>query len=378
MDLKLTWEGILKKSLVSATVAICAMGMGVSLAHAETKLTYGSFIPAEHIVHKIGLQPYFERTEKDTNGSITWELFSGGAVGGVKEALKIVETGAVDSSLIIDVYIKKDLPASAAVASLLTLNDDPLVFAGAVNEFQLLDCAECEAEREAHNMKALAFYSTGISHLMCGTEIASLDDVKGKKVRAASRQGALASHLGATPVSITTAEMYEAIQRGVADCTIGAAAWLNAYNLKDVVKTIVDVPTGAYFSALFLDMNNDKWNTLSADEKQAIIKHAPKAVADIVFAYKEEGDVAIQAALDKGAKLTKPDQAMVDAIKDFQAGEIKISAKNAKEAGIESSDVLLTTFMEKVEKWRGIVASTGGDKDKYEEALWTEVFSKVN
>nr|WP_293960471.1 C4-dicarboxylate TRAP transporter substrate-binding protein [Sneathiella sp.] len=368
----------MKKSLISTTAAFCAMGIGISLAHAETKLTYGSFIPAEHIVHKMGLQPYFDRTEQDTGGSITWQLFPGGAVGGVKEALKIVETGSVDSSLIIDVYIKKDLPASVAVSNLLTLNDDPLVFAGAVNEFQLIDCAECEAEREAHNIKALGYYSTGISHLMCGTEIASLEDVQGKKIRAASRQGALASHLGGTPVSITTAEMYEAIQRGVADCTIGSAAWLNAYNLKDVIKTIVDMPTGAYFSALFLDMNQDKWDELSAEEKQTIIKHAPKAVADIVFAYKEEGDAAIQAALDMGAKLVKPDQAMLDAVKEFQVGEVKISADAAKEDGLESSDALLTTFMEKVEKWRGIVASTGGDKDKYEEALWTEVFSKLN
>lgn len=366
------------KSMLKLIAAGCIAGLGVAPANAETKLTYGSYLPATHLVHKKGLEPFFERLKKDSNGKLSYELFSGGSMGGAKETLQSVKNSIVDSTLVVDVYLRKDLPVSVTFAGLLSLADDPLVFAGAINELHLLDCEECVAEKSAANMKALGYYSTSVFQMMCRDEgISTLADIKGKKIRAGSRQGALAQHLGGVAVSVTTAEMYEALQRGAADCALGSAAWLTSYNLKDVIKSIVDLPTGAFFSALFMNMNKDSWASLSDSERNIIVKNIPELIADTVFAYMAESVSAIDVAVAGGAKVNKPGAGLVAELAKFRSGEVAVASAKSKKSGVKNADALLAKFEGKVKKWRKIVAQTGGDKAKYQQALWTEIYSKV-
>jgi TRAP-type transport system periplasmic protein len=359
--------------LAAAGIAIVA----ASAAQAETKLTYGSYVPAPHVIHKAGLTPFFKRVEKDTNGSLTYELFSGGAMGGPKEALQTVKDNVVDSALIVDVYLKRDLPISTAISDLFILADSPLVYAAASNETHLLNCPECVKEKANHNMVALGFYSTGTYHLMCNRDIHTLKDAQGVKTRASSRNGALAQHWGMTPVSVTTAEMYEAMQRGQADCTLGAKAWLTSYGLKDVVKSVVSTPNGAYFGALFMNMNKDRWDSLTKDERAAIIKNLPKLVSDTVYSYMADGEKSLAEAVKKGAVVNEADDALKASLAEFRKGEIAASIAKANKAGVKNAEDIINRFLASVEKWNKIVADTGGDQAKYEAALWTEVFSKL-
>jgi len=360
-------------TLAAAGVALAA----ASVAQAETKLTYGSYVPAPHVIHKAGLEPFFKRVEKDTNGSLSWELFSGGAMGGPKEALQTVKDNVVDAALIVDVYLKRDLPISTAISDLFILADSPLVYAAASNETHLLNCPECIKEKANHNMVALAFYSTGTYHLMCNKPIFTLKDAQGVKTRASSRNGALAKHWGMTPVSVTTAEMYEAMQRGQADCTLGAQAWLTSYGLKDVVKSIVSTPNGAYFGALFMDMNKDRWEGLTTDERAAMLNNMPQLVSDTVYSYMADGDKAVAEAVKKGAVVKEADDALKASLAEFRKGEIAASIAKANKAGVKNAEDIINRFLASVEKWNKIVADTGGDQAKYQEALRREVFSKI-
>ncbi|CAN0484614.1 unnamed protein product, partial [Discosporangium mesarthrocarpum] len=110
---------------------------------------------------------------------------------------------------------------------------------------------------------------------------------------------------------------------------------------------------------------------------QVILKNIPELIADTIYAYNKESEVALAAAVAGGAKIHKPEEAMVAALGEFREGEVAISAKKAKSAGVENPDELLVKFLGKVDKWRAIVAETNGDQGKYEEALWDEIFSKV-
>lgn len=50
----------------------------------------------------------FKGLEKASDGSLKFELFSGGAMGGGKAVLQIVRDRVTDSSIIIDAYVKRD------------------------------------------------------------------------------------------------------------------------------------------------------------------------------------------------------------------------------------------------------------------------------
>ena len=295
-----------RAALTGAAMALTlATSTFATSAAAQTELTFGSWFPAPHLAHEFGLEPYFERIAQDTGGSLTYKLFVGGVMGNAKASLANISSSVVDSSVIVDVYLKKELPAAITIGELIALADDPRVFAAASNETQLLDCPACEEERTGHNIKALSFHATGAYRLMCTEPVESLADVAGKKIRGASRVGALAQHLGGTPVGVTPSEQYEAMQRGQVDCTLGSTAWLDSYNLKDVVKTIVDYPLGAYFNAMTMNINLDTWNGLTKEQRDAMVKNLPGLVAGVVYAYIDEGDKAIAAAVDM-LKLWEP------------------------------------------------------------------------
>jgi len=368
----------MKRNRFIAASAVASIAAGIAGgAAAEEKLAYGSWLPPTHVVVEKGLTPFFDRVAEASSGELTWELFSGGAMGGPKEALSAVKDGLVDASLVVDVYFKRDLPVSVAMSDLFMMVDDQLAWGAALTETQLLDCPQCEAEYDKHGLTPLAFYSGGDYHLMCMDEVHTLEQVAGKKIRATARNGALTESWGAVPVSITTAEMYEAMQRGQADCTIGAYAWLNSYGLKDLVKSIVSTPIGGYYSALVLHMADDRWDGLSDAHKAILLQQIPHLIADINFSYKESGEASAEEARAAGVAFFEMDSAMMETFEQFKTGEIDVTVQKATEAGVDGADAVVAALLENVEKWKGIMANPDMDREAYAKALWDEIYSKL-
>lgn len=363
--------------LVLAAAAVVMGLASATAARAGTDLTYGSFLPAPHLVHREGLEPFFERVKKDSGGEIDWTLVPGGAMGGTKEAVQVVRDRVVDGGLLLDIYQRRELPVSSMFADLIVLPDDFMIYAAAANEMQLIRCAACIAEKAGQNMVALAYYAPDPYKLMCRDETGSLADLRNKKTRATGRLGVLMQHFGATPVTITSSEVYEALERGQADCTVASNAWLKSYNLKDVVTSIIDLPMGSYFNAALLVMNKDRLAGLSDAEKQAIVKNLPKLVVDALFAYRAESRQALDAAEQAGVAVHEPDAAMRQALEAFRQGELDNAVAAADAAGIEGARQRIDTYLGLVEKWRGIFEKAGGDRAAIEAALRDEVFSKL-
>ncbi|WP_346908610.1 hypothetical protein [uncultured Roseibium sp.] len=239
-------------------------------------LSYASHVPSTHILHTEGMAPFYKQVEADTNGEITFKEFPGGAMGDAKSLLAIVRDGIVDSSLIVNVYYKADLPASYMITDLGMLGGDSMVMAAAAAETFLLDWPS-SAPRKA---PAITSSRSPIMRpapyiLMCTKPVSTLEELQGLKVRAIGPWAIWLKDIGAVPVSVPSSEVYEALQRGQADCTIGSAAWLKNYNLKDVITYVTDLKVGTYFGALAFDMNTDTWNGLSVDERKAIVKNLP-------------------------------------------------------------------------------------------------------
>jgi TRAP-type C4-dicarboxylate transport system substrate-binding protein len=359
-------------------VFICFAGTFAVSVSAEQRLTYASYLPAGHIIHTDGLQPLFEEIEGATDGALTYELFPGGAMGGGKAMLSVVRDRLVDSAIIIDLYVKRDLPASSSVAELALLGEDTMAMAGAVNELQLLDCAACEQERTRSNVVALAYYSTSPFYLMCNTPIERLADVEGLKVRAIGPFGIWVQALGGAPVSLTSAEIYEGMQRGQLDCTIGSAAWLQSYNLVDVVTDIVDLPMGTYHGGMVFDMNVDTWNALS-DEQQAIIKGGLAGLARrVTEAYDRDDAMARELSAQKGITWHAPDPAMEDMLAAHRQAEFERVVAKAEGDGVGNARDIARSFVEKVKDWSRLVAEIEHDPDRFEELLRERVFSKLD
>ncbi|MEO4042985.1 C4-dicarboxylate TRAP transporter substrate-binding protein [Hoeflea sp. CAU 1731] len=362
------------KNILMALAALAAMA---APAVAETNLTYGSTLPAPHVVHRAGLAPFFERIEAGTDGELVFELIPGGAMGSVKETIQMLSDNVTDAGLLLDIYARQELPITSMFSDMITLPDDFIVFAAAANEMQLVACAECQEERAETGVTALAYYGPDPYRLMCRGATDSYAALSNKKTRATGRLGVLMQEFGATTVTIPSSEVYESLQRGQADCTVASTAWLDSYSLSDVVETVIDLPMGSYFNAGLLLMNAKVWNGLPDGLKMAIKDNLAELVVDTLFAYRDEGEAAMEKAREAGVKIVAPDPAFVEAIAAFRKGEIEFTIEAAEKAGVPGAPDRIKTYMALVEKWRGIMEEVGDDRQAFVDALNREVFSKA-
>jgi TRAP-type C4-dicarboxylate transport system substrate-binding protein len=361
--------------------SVTAVAAGLALAATSVgarELTYGSYTSPTHTTYVNGVFPALERITEQTNGEITFEIFTGGAMGGPKELLGNAGNNILDIVSVVDIYVKAALPVSAMLSGMIVVGEDPKVMAAAMNEMQLLHCPECEAERERSGVVGLSWSATASYHVICKDPIDGLADLQGTKIRATSSVGRGMQEIGAAPVSITTAEMYEAMQRGQIDCVAGSTAWLKTYNLKDFAKMAWSTSLGSYFGTMNFTINKDVWeNDLTEDQRQVFWDNMAENVADVMWAYVADGEEGMDWLRENGGVVKEADDAFIAAWDKVQAETVAETIKAGQEAGIENAEEVVNTFMGLVDKWTKIMEDVGDDKAMYQQKLQEEIFSKI-
>lgn len=104
--------------------------------------------------------------------------------------------------------------------------------------------------------------------------VRSLEDLKGLKIRAATRINArMLTALGATPVQMPLPQVPESLAKGVIDGAMVPWEGAPAIKLHEITKYHVDVPAGApkFANTIFvMAMNPAKYDSLPADLKKII------------------------------------------------------------------------------------------------------------
>lgn len=366
--------------MTAAVVLAAGLSAAASLPlFAQSKpLTYSNYLPPTHATNRYALKPLFDEVAKETNGSLRFDLHPGGVLVGGKGTASAIRDGLVDGGFIVSLYHQNEIPLNTLLSDLAMLAEDPLATMGAVNETVLLECDECLREYAKHKTVYFGAYATTPYVMMCKTPVAKLADLKGLKMRAAGTvYGRWAAKMGGVPVNIPNAEAYEALERGQLDCMIGALSWLQTLSLWDVTKNTIDLPMGAYLGGAFLALNERSWKAIKPADRQVFVKHVPAALAALAVGYiKDDEDVKKQAQ-SKGVTIRQPDEALTKLLKEHSEAEIQSAIETAKKRGVKDPEPLARTFVEKLKKWKAIVALTGTDQKKYEQALRREIYDKV-
>lgn len=369
----------MQKTLLGAAALVAATGLAAANASAQIKISYGTYLPPTHVNNHAGIEPFAKRVEQETGGKVKFEIFTGGSVAPAKAAIDQIRDKLVTSGMIVDSYVNKELPHSYTLTELALQGKDALVMAGAVNEMQLVDCKGCLEEQKKAGIISTAFYSTAPYVFMCKSPVTKVDDMKGKKVRATAAFGLLVKSMGGVPVNITSDEVYEAMQRGQAECNVGADAWLKSYTLWDVAKAVTKQPIGTYHGGQLFAINAETFKSLPAEVKASIKKNAPILAADVTFGYLEESKAAQEGAASHGVKFVDADPSLTKAYEDFLKNDTKRVIEQAEKRGVKNAEALIETFLGKIAKWEKIVKDeVKGDKAKYVAALNREVYSKAS
>ncbi|MEM6383283.1 MAG: TRAP transporter substrate-binding protein [Pseudomonadota bacterium] len=261
------------------------------------------------------------------DGSLSSALTTHDQMGlGVGDVFRLLGEGVYDVAMTVGDYAVADSPALEGL-------DVPLIATDAATARAAVDAARPMVEdiyAETFNSKVLAIAPYPPQVVFCNAEVASLADLEGKKVRASGRMTALfLEALGAEGVTVSFGEVPGALQRGVVDCAVtGAGSGYNA-GWWEVSTHLMAIPLGGW-DPVVTAMNMDTWNSLPADQQEALLASIKTEFEDPAWAVAQDGlamDIACLTGTSECTLGDARDMTLVDVSDaDFeQAREILIS-----------------------------------------------------
>ncbi|HEY4773826.1 MAG TPA: TRAP transporter substrate-binding protein DctP [Xanthobacteraceae bacterium] len=348
-------------------------------AAAQTTWKYSSWTAPNAPNNRLGTVPLFDLLAKATNGTFTVQNFMGAQLFNNRTTLKGVADGLVDAGTIVPAFTPAELKHNAIITDAPALFTDGWASTGAANEALFFNCPECWGDFEQNKTITLGVYSPGQNYMQCVDDIRSAEDLRGRKVAGVSSMTARwAEVLGQARQQIGPGDLLPALQRRQVDCTMSPLEFLVALSLKDVVRTVVEHPLGAFPAVHLMIVNKGSWAKLSAEHKAALIKQMPPAIARVVAGYNDGEAHARREAMEKGAKFIKL-PAIEAPWQKFVQSEENVLVDLAKARGVPESTTrrIVAEHVRLVQKWKGIMDKVGRTRDALATALWDEVFSKL-
>ncbi|MGI9380878.1 MAG: C4-dicarboxylate TRAP transporter substrate-binding protein [Methyloligellaceae bacterium] len=363
--------------LLSAALAITATG---SSTVGAAEYIYGSWNGPKNAVIKDGVVPYLQAVEKETGGSLKWKVIAGGQLFGGRAALAGIRDKVADAGgPIIPAFNRKELRAVNVVYDLVNASTSPVVMAGATAETLLLDCPQCTADFAKNNTHFLANYSTTRFNVMCREPVKTVADLKGRKMRVVGALSRLIKSVGGVPIGGPPTKAVQALQKGSMDCIVGPISWLQSFGLWDITKHVLDAELALQPTPSSFVVNRNSWKAMSAAERKAHVTHAPMLVANTVIkGYMTEDSDVRAAAKKRGIVITRAGAGMEKALSAHKEKELTVVPTSAKDQGVKDPNAIVKAHLENVAKWEKIYAKTGDDPAKFAQALWDEVYSKIN
>lgn len=180
------------------------------------------------------------------------------------DGLRLLSSGTFDMATIQVGSVAKDDPFLEGIDLIgVSTNMDDLKLA--VDAYREVFNARLE---EKFGVTAAAIWPFGPQVFLCDSEMTSLADLDGLKVRSfTASMSTLLENLGATPVTLSFPEVYPALQRGVASCGVTSPTSSNTGKWPEVTTHLYPLSVSGSVQAHMVNL--DWLNGLSEEDRTA-------------------------------------------------------------------------------------------------------------
>lgn len=237
-----------------------------SSAFGQTKsfsFNFSTFFPAPH-KNTVILTEWAKEIEKRTNGTVKITIFTGGTLTPADKCYDGVIRGISDFGNSDLAYTRGRFPLTEVFYLPLGIKS-ALVATKMVNEFYMKF-----RPKELDETKIMFFICHGPGLLHTKKPVRTLEELKGMKIRSTGMSTKIVSALGTTPVAMPMSDSYDALSKGITQGIVCPYEALYGWKLAEVIKSTTQDYVCAYFSAFFITMNKDKWNSLPPDIQKII------------------------------------------------------------------------------------------------------------
>lgn len=287
---------------------VSACGKDAEKTNSETQieLDLSHHFPPNHEQETVVVQEFIQEVKDATDGKVRITSYPGASLAAPDATYDSVATGAIDVGLTVHSYTPNQFP-------LTSIMELPFISKSGVEGSQLLwklyeEFPELQAEHAETVPLWLATSEPG-QLFTVHKQVKSIEDLKGMRIRSPSPEvNEWLTALGATPVSMSMTEVYEALERGVVDGTLGPWHTLLDHSLQDVVNyvTVGDF----YMSTFFSVMSKKGWDSLGTDNQHAIAEIIGERMAIAAGEnFDKRAAEAKKAATEKGIRLYELNEA---------------------------------------------------------------------
>lgn len=242
-------------------------------------LKISSGAPAEHIFYETALDPFIEEVYEATNGRVQFEVYPAEQLVKTIDAFSMTAQGVADIAYFVVDFIPSEMPYSSSLIAMPGLvksaHQGSMAYTELANQSPML-----EGDFLNNGVRPISLMTTTPYELFTnGVEIKTPEDIKNMKLRAAG--GLIIEFFdfaGATPVQVTSADLYEALERGVVDAINIDPTNAEGYGVEEPSKAV----TKEYgFGAVgFGFVINDKLYQDLPEDIQEAIMNAGKKMAE--------------------------------------------------------------------------------------------------
>jgi len=297
----------MKRKLFVVVMGVFLSLVAVTATYAgETiKLKFAAFFPVTHKFCGVN-QQFCDEIKKRTNGRVEITHYGGGTLANAPKMFNSVLEGIADFGLAAAALTRGRFPMAEAF-------DSPMGLPSAW-------VASHVANDTYEKFKPKEWDKVHVTNLLCvgpvivislKKPVNTMEDLRGLKVRSVGRQADAVKALGATPVAMDPADMYESMRRGVLDGAVGPAEMLKGWKLGELAKYSTIAKGVGNAPLFYIVMNKGKWDSLPDDLK--------KIFDEVSLEFREKYAVAAQELDIEGIALLKEHGGQVISLSDAEA-----------------------------------------------------------
>ena len=310
--------------LIHRTLAgiLLAAGFTAQASAEKVVLKVAHFLPAVAIAQTKMMEPWCEKINKESNGQIECQIYPAMQLGGSPaQLLTHARDGIADVVWTLPGYTPGRFPVSEIFEAPFFATDH------ASTARALWDFTEKNAQEEFAGLKPIAVWTNGPNHFhLRNKDVATADDLKGLKIRAASRlSNKFLTDIGASAMGMPLPQAVEGMSKGVIDGLIAPWEVVPSVKLNELatnhIEVLDDQGRGMATSTMIFVMNKKKYDSLSPELKKVIDDNSGREHSAWVAGVFAEGDVA-------GRKATEGRSNKISQLPQSEVAKLKVASEN--------------------------------------------------
>jgi tripartite ATP-independent transporter DctP family solute receptor len=258
---------ITRRKLVTGAAAIAAAAVITRPARAQTVIRWATVLAPNH-PEAIMMERIAKEVKEKTAGALEIQTFPGGQLGGSRDLVEAVSSGAIQ-------IVDEGAAIFGQFLPQLSIIEAPYIWRDAQHMRKALSSPLMEelsgALVQRRGMRLIGVTNYGKRHVTTGSRtVKTVDDMKGFKLRIpeVDTYRAMAESWGARPTPLNFGELYLALSQGAVDGQENPLPTIQSAKLHEVQKFLI--LTGHIITPRPIAMNEKTWAAIGEKGREAL------------------------------------------------------------------------------------------------------------